>query len=167
MSLTPSEGTDAGSPAHSTRAHSLSPSLEHWDEAENASLPSNTGERNDDAYSKWWWIHNQMWTRDENSLPLSILYRINRQWSGFKTGSGLKKWLIVIKWQTGLSLLQNIQANLTDFILQLSNSRLQTTNFAVMLIDGTYTAEIYIGWFIVITIKTFITDLHLTATYYL
>ncbi|XP_053088142.1 zinc finger E-box-binding homeobox 2 isoform X1 [Pangasianodon hypophthalmus] len=52
MSLTPSEGTEAGSPSRSTRAHSLSPSLEHWDETENTTLPSTTGEKENSAYTQ-------------------------------------------------------------------------------------------------------------------
>ncbi|XP_060775369.1 zinc finger E-box-binding homeobox 2-like isoform X3 [Neoarius graeffei] len=51
MSLTPSEGTEVGSPARSTHAHSLSPSLEHWDETENTTLPSSTGETENSTYN--------------------------------------------------------------------------------------------------------------------
>lgn len=53
MSLTPSEGTEAGSPVHSTRAHSLSPSLDHWDEAENPSRPTLQRESESNTYSKY------------------------------------------------------------------------------------------------------------------
>ncbi|GAA6073716.1 zinc finger E-box-binding homeobox 2-like isoform X1, partial [Tachysurus ichikawai] len=50
LSLTASEGTEAGSPARSTRGHSLSPSLEHWDETENTTLPSTTGDTEPSMY---------------------------------------------------------------------------------------------------------------------
>ncbi|XP_062852702.1 zinc finger E-box-binding homeobox 2-like [Trichomycterus rosablanca] len=53
MSLTPSEGTEAGSPVRSTHAHSLSPSLEHWDEAENSALPSTHRESENSTSSKY------------------------------------------------------------------------------------------------------------------
>ncbi|XP_027003196.2 zinc finger E-box-binding homeobox 2-like isoform X1 [Tachysurus fulvidraco] len=52
MSLTASEGTEAGSPARSTRGHSLSPSLEHWDETENTTLPSTTGDTEPSMYTQ-------------------------------------------------------------------------------------------------------------------
>ncbi|KAM9482538.1 zinc finger E-box-binding homeobox 1 isoform 1-T1 [Clarias gariepinus] len=52
MSLTPSEGTEAGSPARSARAQSLSPSLEHWDETERTTLPSTTGETENSGYTQ-------------------------------------------------------------------------------------------------------------------
>ncbi|KAF7711513.1 hypothetical protein HF521_000524 [Silurus meridionalis] len=70
MSLTPSEGTEAGSPARSTRAPSLSPSLEHWDETENTTLPSTTGETESNAYTQKDANVMEDWTRYDLLMQL-------------------------------------------------------------------------------------------------
>ncbi|TVK90444.1 Zinc finger E-box-binding homeobox 2 [Bagarius yarrelli] len=70
MSLTLSEGTEADSPARSTRAHSPSPSLEHWDGTENTTLPMSTGEAETSVYAQKDSGVEEDWTRYDFLMQL-------------------------------------------------------------------------------------------------